>query len=220
VRAIPRSVRRDDSGLTLTEMLVAMVIFSIVVAVAMAGTVIMTRSTVRADVVADSGDSLRTVFQRFDKQVRYAEAINFPGTGTSGARYVEFRVSEKVSATHQPICTQWRWVPTTGQLQMRSWVDAVTPTVPAWKTVANHVLNVASAAANQYPFSVTQADATHPKQILGVWLSVGKPDMPATADTATEFVARNSSTNSLSNTDANHDGKSDTPVCIAGPGRP
>ena len=73
--------RRDDSGMSLVELIVAMGIFSIVIAIFMAGIVTMTRNTVRVQVTSDASESVRRVFQRLDKQVRYADAINLPGSG-------------------------------------------------------------------------------------------------------------------------------------------
>lgn len=221
IRRALRPERRDE-GMTLIELLVAMGIFMVVIAVFMAGVVIMTRGTVRADVTAASGDSLRNTFQRMERQVRYAESVNYPGTGTSGAQYVEFRTGAAVSSTGVAMCTQWRWVPGSGDLQFRTWRDVATPSIPAWTTVISDVLPDDASPARPYPFQVHQAIATknEPRQRLTMRLTVGNDLAGAKAVSETTFVARNSSVASVSNADANNDGRSDTQVCVSAAGRP
>lgn len=224
MRRLARVVRQDrrDEGMTLVELIVAMGIFLVVISVFMGGVVIMTRGTVRADVTAASGDSVRNVFQRLERQVRYAESINYPGTGASGARYVEFRTSAKVSTTGDAMCTQWRWVPSTGQLQSRTWRDAASTVVPGWTTVVTDVLADSSTSGRPYPFQVHQAIAakSQPRQRLTLRLTVGNPQAPAGVDSETVFVARNSSVASVSNADLDNNGQSDSQVCLALAGRP
>ena len=217
--------RRDDAGMTLVELLVAMGIFTLVIAIFMGGVVMMTRGTVRADVTSASGDSVRNVFQRLERQVRYAESVNYPGTGPSGATYVEFRTGAAVSSTGQAMCTQWRWDPSSGDLQSRSWRDASGATVPPWSTVIGQVLAdklPEGSGPRPYPFQVLQADAgkNQPRQRLVLRLRVGDDVADARVVSETTFVARNSTIASVSNADANNDGQSDTQVCVAGAGRP
>lgn len=209
---------RPDAGMTLVELIVSIGIFTIVVSVFMAGVVIMTNSTVRSDVTAQSGDSVRLVFQRLDRQIRYAESVNLPGTGASGARYVEFRTSERSSSTGVATCTQWRWDPTAGTIAQRSWNDTAGVTAPAWSTLVTDVRPDSDTSGRPYPFEVVLAGDEHPHQQLLLRLSIGATDV--TVDSATSFVARNSSESSLSNVDADGNGTSDTPVCLAASGRP
>jgi hypothetical protein len=195
-----------DSGLTVVEFIVAMLIFSAVIAVFMGGLVIMTRSTATTQAVA---------FQRMDKQVRYASAINRPGSGASGAVYVEFRTTA-VEAGSSPTCTQWRYVPADGVLQVRSWVDTGGAPPATWRTLIDDVRN----GVDEPPFGFVAADGTHLYQQLQVHLQVG-PGERAGAESRTTFVARNSSIDSSTNTDTSPaDGQSDTRVCISTGGRP
>lgn len=221
--ALRRRLRRgaaDDAGMTLIELIVAMGVFTVLVSVFMAGIVIMTRSTVRTDVTAASGDSVRTVFERLDRQVRYAESINYPGTGVSGAVYVEFRVSATVSSNGKAMCTQWRWDPATQHLERRSWEDAPGVVPAAWSVVATKVLADSDTSGRPYPFQVSTASATEPRQRLTLRLTVGSLPVGTTIDSETTFSARNSSTKSLSNADVDGNGQSDIPVCLSAGGRP
>jgi Tfp pilus assembly protein PilW len=222
--AIDRLRRRtgdDDAGISLIEVLTAMVIFTVVVSISFAGIVIMTRNTVRSQQTTASADDLRLVFQRLDRQVRYAEAINYPGVGPSGARYVEFRTGATVSKTGVAVCSQWRYVPSTQTLQRRQWNDGAGASPGAWTTVVTHVVDDSTATPTTYPFAVSMADKTsHPHQVMTLRVKAGRSTVPAGADTQTALVARNSSDRSLSNADNNHDGVSDTPVCTTGTNRP
>lgn len=199
--------------MTLIELIVAMGIFSVVISVFMAGLVVMTKDTARTIAVADSGDSVRKAFQRLDKQIRYASAINRPGVGGSGAHYVEFRTAA-VAAGRQPRCTQWRLVPDTGLLQVRTWDDAPSASPSDWQTIIVNVRNDLSSPANE-PFAFAPADGKHTRQQLVVTLDVGLAGRPG-SDIQTTFVARNSSVTSVSNDDLDGDGQSDTAVCTAG----
>ncbi|MDQ0427069.1 PulJ/GspJ family protein [Cellulomonas iranensis] len=208
-----------DAGITLVELIVSMGIFTVLVAVVMGGVVMMSRSTVRADVTVTANDGLRTAFQRLDRQVRYAEAVNFPGDGAQGRRYVEFRVSATVSATGRATCTQWRWDPTAGTLDRRSWEDCVGVAVPAFGTVVSDVQPPADGVTANYPFQLLKATEDNPRQRLVVRLRAGDSTLGNPVEQRTVFVARNSSTGSLTNSDTSTPGVSDIPVCMAG-GRP
>jgi prepilin-type N-terminal cleavage/methylation domain-containing protein len=224
MRRIRESVRQDrrDDGMTLIELIVAIGIFTLVLIVFMGGVVMMTRGTVRADVTAASGDSTRLAFQRMEREVRYAESVNYAGTGGGGRRYVEFRTGAAVSSTGSAMCTQWRWDPATGELQSRTWPDVPTPTVPAWSTLITDVLADDDHPAQKYPFEVLAADKAknQPRQRLVMRLSVGNEGADARVASETTFVARNSSTGSVSNADEDKNGQSDTQVCVAAVGRP
>lgn len=195
-----------DGGISIIELIVAMGIFSTVVAVFMAGMVVMTRNTVRSQAVSDSGDALRVAFQRLDKQVRYAEEVNFEGVGASGSSYVEFRTSATVAASGVTTCTQWRWDPSTEVLQYRTWAESA-GTLPAFTTIAKNVV----AGTAPYPFDLVPAVPEHPRQALKVTLVTKVFDR--TTSMSSEFVARNSSAESMANQDTNRDGVSDLPVC-------
>ena len=212
--------RRDDAGISIVELLIAMAIFVTVIVVFMAGVVVMTKNTVRSQVTIDAGDDVRRVFQVMDKQVRYADAINRPGTGGAGRMYVEFRTPATVAASGVTTCTQWRWDPATELLQTRTWTDGP-GTLPSFRTVATDIaapdLTPAPTPAptptpTPYPFAMTPAEPTHPRQELSLTLRIeGAED--AEISTASTFIARNSSVESDGNADTNGDGVSDKPAC-------
>ncbi|WP_194908091.1 type II secretion system protein J [Quadrisphaera sp. INWT6] len=188
---------RPDGGVTLVETLVAMSIFSVVMAIFMSAVLSMTTSTSRVNNTADAGDGVRAVFLRLDRQVRYADAINQPSAAPGGRWYVEFRTAQRAGG--QPtLCTQWRYDPTTASLQFRTWDDGQTP-ADSFSTVATRVLPDAGSGS---PFAVALAGADHVNQKLTVSVTsgTGTGDSAGRASMTTSFVARNSSITSPSNT--------------------
>lgn len=208
-------VRRsgDDAGMTLTELIVSMGIFSVIVVIFMAGVVTMTKDTARAQVVGDSGDVALKIFQRLDKEVRYSSAINAGGAGsTPNTYYVEYLITA-VDAGTQPRCVQWRYSSATRTLARRTWPNVASPTATAWLTMAKNMRNDLSVPA-QRPFVFMPADTTHLNQRLAVHLDLGKGAAGSNGGAALDsvFVARNTSTATQSNplTPA---GTNVTPVC-------
>ena len=209
-RALPGRDERD-SGLTTIELIVAMGIFVTVIAIFMSGVVVMTKNSVRSTVTINAGDSARLVLQRFDKQLRYADAVNLPGAGTGGRQYIEFRTPATVAKSGVTTCTQWRWDPATAVIEMRSWADGATGTMPAFVGVGKGV--VADASVTTYPFAVELASPLHPRQEVTVSLLLTGAEK-SKVSAASSFVARNSSVDSPSNVDTSPtDGVSDSPVC-------
>lgn len=206
---------RTDAGMTLVELIVAMGIFVIVIAVFMSGIVVMTKDTARAQAVADSGDGVRAAFLRLDKDVRYAAAINAPDFGADGAYYVEY-LTTAVKAGMPPICTQWRVVPGTKVLQRRTWNNTSPAKATSWLTVTDNVRNNLS-DPKQLPFVFTRASTVRLSQSLRVFLDVGNgaPGVTALkgAQLDAEFVARNTDSTTPTNS------ASGTKVCLTEIGR-
>jgi type II secretory pathway pseudopilin PulG len=203
--------------MSLVELLVAMGIFVVVIAVFMSGVVSMTRVTARAQGVSDATTSARKVLDRFDKQARYSTAVNSPGFGDSGVTgpyYVEY-VAPAQDAGATPFCAQWRYDPTGHTMSIRTWTDSATPSPSAWNIIATNVRN----AATNPPFVFSFASPSLQRQQLTVTLDIG-PAARAGAQVSTTYVARNTSVNTQSNLDANADLVSDSPVCRSGVGRP
>ena len=222
VRGLVARRAQGDAGLSLVELIVSMGIFTIIVSVFLAGVVVMTKNTTRAQAVGDSGDAVRKVFQRLDKDVRYAAAINGAGAGSPGTYYVEYLITA-VDPGLKPLCTQWRYTASTRLLEVRTWRDVPSPAVSSWRTMATNVRNDLTTVA-QRPFAFTPAGPMYQRQQLRVFLDVSPGATGATgrkgAQLDSVFVARNSSSSSQSNRDDTPaDGLSDNPVC-AGPGRP
>ncbi len=199
-----------DSGFSLVELLVAMLIFSVFLAIVISSVVSITRASTKVQTTARTTSQELVVFQRLDREVRYSDAINFPGVGaTSGYMYIEFRIPASSTVNNVTLCTQWRYVQSTGSIQSRTWPDTATPTFSNWDT---EMTNVYNDGGPTYPFMLTPATGTSGKQLLTLTLDSGNTGVKGTAIQSV-FIARNSSVQSPSNADVHVPGVSDTPIC-------
>ncbi|NYI41358.1 PilW family protein [Demequina lutea] len=204
LRAALRREESDDSGLTIIELVVAMSIFTIVLAIYFSALISMSKTTVQAQGSVDASDALRATFNVLDHEVRYASSINTPGQGASGAWYAEFEATDLPQKAF-PMCYQWRLDPNTHVLSTRTWTEDGTSAPTAWHGVSWNV----QAGGGASPFTLTPAVGTVLRQSLTVHLTVKGPAGAQLADQETTFIARNSSSAS----------KSDL-VCTAGMSRP
>ncbi len=214
------SRKPHDAGVSVVELLISMMIFSVVIGVFAGGLIVMARSTARTSEVTDASNSLRTTFQHLDRQIRYASSINSPGVGGSGSWYVEF-ITTSVPEGEVPRCTQWRFDPTAETMAYRTWRDVPSSSVSEWRIVAEGMRN--DVGAGDLPFVFHPANGVYTRQSLDVAVYVASDPNPGgdiDADIGTTFVARNSSTESPSNPDLNNDGVSDTLVCTSHLSRP
>lgn len=216
----PRAGRDTEAGFSLTELIVSMAIFAVVISIFLAGLASMSQSTVRAQDVANAGDAVRLAFQTMDKQIRYASSINSPGVGSSGAHYVEFITTAQPNGQN-PLCTQWRYDPTERTLAYRTWRDQPVSTKSEWRTVAFDLRNDLSGATPNEPFELVFASEEYVRQQLVVSLDAGRTETSEPgAEMGTTFVARNSSDRSTSNLDLDGNGISDAFVCSSHLERP
>ena len=218
-KRLERMARRrdDDSGMSIVELITAMGIFTFVLVVFLAATANMARSTGRNQVVSDTSTQLRTVFQRLDKEVRYASDINMPGSA-GGDIYLEYWVPAN-AASGESMCVQWRYDTSENRLQRRTWEQGDPSTVTSWTTMVTRLRNDLTSTAEQ-PFVVRLAGPSGGKvylhQRLEVYLDAGLgPGMKnAGSELDVSFVAQNSSTASVTNNGTSK-------VCLAGGvGRP
>ncbi|GAA3895781.1 hypothetical protein GCM10022381_41620 [Leifsonia kafniensis] len=177
--------------MTLIELIVAMGVFMIFIAMVLTTIVTLAQSATRAQLTAEASNASLTVFGSFDRQARYADAINTPGTSPTGKRYMEFRTPGNSSASGFTTCTQWRFNPALGRLESRSWKDIVGVSLPPFTTKLTNVIDDGGA---NYPFKLTLATSAVTMQQLTVTLHSGNAKLNAGALMSSTFVARNSST--------------------------
>ena len=133
---------RDDRGITLIELVVAMSIMGFFTAIVATALAQMYSTANRAEATQALQSRLNIVFERLDAEIRYASAISKPGPGSDGAdRYVEYL---NVNGSTQ-LCTALRLRGDT--LSRRTWTSGNTPT-GGWSTLAGGVTGTE-------PFSVT-----------------------------------------------------------------
>jgi hypothetical protein len=199
-----RSTRPGDAGLGVVELAVVIAVTALLLAVVGPVLVGVLRAYGKVQDTSLAADRGRVVLDRLDRDLRQASSVNLPTL--SGARvYLEYATD--VVGPGTAACTQWRLDTSAQQLDVRSWAAGAT-TAPGWRTAATGVVNT---PGTDPPFTVAPATATSPHQQLAVQLRLRLPRGQAL--TRTLLTARNTSTASPSNTDADGDGASDTPVC-------
>lgn len=175
----------QDHGYSLIELLVAMSLFTVLLATFMQGVVLMTKNTVRTQSVGNSSDSLRKVFDSMDKQLRYASALNAPAR-VGNSWYFEFTTTAKVDGVGGNTCTGYKLDTDADTLSIRTWTDGAT-TLPTWRMLANRIVNDPT---TQPPFTFRAADDDFVKQRVAVFLK--SQDVRGDgADLRSTFVARN-----------------------------
>jgi prepilin-type N-terminal cleavage/methylation domain-containing protein len=206
----------DDEGFTLIEMIVAMSIFSVILAIFASAITDWTKDVVKTSRVSDQTSTGRVVFNLLDKQVPSAAAVNRPVlVGTDW--YVEM----ETDATSPNTCIQWRMRTATHLLQWRTWATntGTIAATPAWRTVDQYAVlsKDPTTGLTIQPFALAVPDGTYQNQRLTVNVSEQRSAGPVTQVRAT-FTVLNSSSSTLTNLDANGDGVSDTQICqdIAG----
>lgn len=184
-----------DSGITLIEVSVAMIVMAIAMSIFTTGIVQIFRTTSRVESLSSSQSQVQIAFERLDREIRYASAISDPVTGTDS--YVEYLMA----TTGTNVCVELRLRSTTGQLQRRTWLKDAAPVTPtAWAVLASSV----SATT---PFIVTPADSVlnSPTLQVNLKLTVGTGTNVAVRETRLSVAALNASTDTV-----------DTDVCTEG----
>jgi prepilin-type N-terminal cleavage/methylation domain-containing protein len=209
-------VPEGDEGFTLIEMIVAMSIFSVILAIFASAITDWTKDVVRTSRVSDQTSTGRIVFNLLDKQVPSALAVNRPVL-VGADWYVEM----ETDATTPNTCTQWRMGTVSHLLQWRTWPTntGTVAATPAWRTVDQYAVlsKDPTTGLTIPPFVLDVPDGTYATQRLTVNVSEKRSTGPVTQTRAT-FAVRNSSSSTTTNLDANGDGVSDTQICqdIAG----
>lgn len=190
LRALPGD---RDAGVTLLEVMVAMGIMSVVMAMATSAVITIHRAAARTESVSIAQSQLAIAFGRFDAEIRYASGISMPTD--SPHPYVEYLLTYDGT----PRCTQLRVKTdaTVSILQSRSWQPGSTPGAD-WNTVANNVTLV----AGRSPFVRTTPGASSPFQRLRLLLevAVGEGAVASRKRTDVEFTALNTSLSTKSDT--------------------
>jgi prepilin-type N-terminal cleavage/methylation domain-containing protein len=153
-------------GFTMVELMVSIILLAVISATFLAATNSIYAGIHKQQGITDAADGNRRAFELLDKQVRYASAINTPGTGSDGNFYIEYMWSQSTGSLDAVTCSQWRLNPTTDLLQYRSWASGSTPSpTPSWTTVDTGVTNSTTPFALLGP---TINGATMQYQVLSI----------------------------------------------------
>ncbi|MGF1647483.1 MAG: type II secretion system protein J [Kineosporiaceae bacterium] len=185
-RARARHRWAGDGGFTLVELVVAMSIFTVVVVISLAALRSMATTTVRTTQVADARVEADRLYNRLDKIVPYAAAVN-PAGQAAGDWWVELR-TDVAAGGQAPRCWQLRLDVPDAELRLRSWPPGAPAAVSSWTTVASG----AAVRDGVPPFALRAADDRVARQRLVVAVDIGLPGAPPYPLDST-FTARNTS---------------------------
>jgi prepilin-type N-terminal cleavage/methylation domain-containing protein len=180
---------RREAGFTLIELMVAMLVFSIFLAIVVTSLVGLTKSATRIKVAAVSSNQELSVFAALDRQIRYADGVNAQGTSGTGYSYFEFRTPSDSTASNLTTCTQWRYDPSGQTVAYRTWTDGNLATATKWNVL---LTNVANDGGSNYPFKFIPASAGGSTlEEMQLTLDAGTATTKG-ATISSVFVARNS----------------------------
>ena len=194
-----RPKRKDASaGFTLIELMVSMILLAVVSTTFLAAINAIFAGIHKQQGITDAADGNRRAFELLDKQVRYASAINTPGTASDGNYYVEYMWSKSTGSLDAVTCSQWRLnlSSTTHVLQYRTWPSGTTPNpTPTWTTVDTGVINTPSTQPPFSLFGATVNGATMQYQVLAINF-IAKRDK-GNVTTTGQFTALNTPNSSV-----------------------
>ncbi len=142
-------IERDERGFTLIEVMVAMVVMTVFMAMFTVSMQQMYRATNKTESLSVAQSQISISFLRLDKEIRYAAGISTPGTVGSDS-YVEYLTTNGSS----PLCTQLRLTGVGRLLQRRTWSQGSSPLTPSGWTV------LASDVTSTQPFTYLAPDAS------------------------------------------------------------
>lgn len=182
-----RLTAERDAGMTLTELLVAMIIFTVAVSmvfVAIINAMQWSRDTQQS---ADANTELRHALAQIDRQVRSGNVLFSPSAETIPGTCQTVGVTADQAGSCMRIftqsngdekCVQWQIVldaaagDGTSLLQTRSWDRAWTTSgiVSGWRTVARDLMFDAAGPVDEAPFTLLGASTPYNERSLRVHL--------------------------------------------------
>ncbi|WP_030176841.1 PulJ/GspJ family protein [Spirillospora albida] len=172
---------QGDDGVTLIELTVTMTIMSVLMAMFTGAILHMTRAANATQSVASAQSQITTVYQRLDREIRYAAGISQPAF-VGANQHVEYLTRN----TAAPTCTGLRLDTATRRLQYRRWEQGKTP--GPWTVLASDV----TAKQPDPPFGLTPSETRFPFQRLRLRITAGT----GKASIDVTFAALNTSSDS------------------------
>ena len=179
-----RNERRGDDGFTLTEMLVAMMVFAVAIALVTTAMVKVQKYTANVQGSADANFQLRQAVAVIDRQVRSGNVLYSPANETSPSTCTAsgtsagtcMRVYTQANGAQR--CVQWQVVadpasPGTQKLRSRSWSPdwQTDNSFTGWHTDARNLVGTPS----QAPFTLQGAVNAYSQRYLVVRFEAKDP---------------------------------------------
>jgi type II secretory pathway pseudopilin PulG len=140
-----RELRTNEDGLTLSELLVAMMVLSLALGVFFTTLASVQKSVAETDIRTRSNTQARLALQTLDHEVRSGNVLYDPAT--SSDPHFRFKIYTQANAsTRQPspgyTCRLWR-INDDNELQTRWWPPLLPGDATDWRTVATGIVNKA-----------------------------------------------------------------------------
>lgn len=142
--------RREDTGASLVDLLVASVVLTVVLTTVGLAMIGLIRASGRLEATTRASTQARTVTDTLVRSLGRAAEVN-PPTTVGSATYLEAR-TDAVPDGGAPFCTQWRVRSDVADLAVRTWTVGTTAAAD-WTTLATDV----SVPAGAGPFAVLPA---------------------------------------------------------------
>lgn len=184
-----RTEARDDSGVTLIELVVSMTIMAVMMSVFTTAVVQMYQAANKTESMSNAQAELNNVFLRLDRIVRYAAGIS--KMQQYGNRYYIGMLVAEPGNKQRCYALQLTGDPVK-RLQIADWYENARPAEAPWATIANDVLPPTSGK----PFEFVEATPTYNFDGLRLDLvaEVGTDKRSnTTANTTVQFTALNTS---------------------------
>ena len=185
-----------DGGLTLIEMVVAIVVLSVVMTLFTGAMIQIYRNVNKTEALSGVQTQLNTAFLRLDKEIRYASAISTQRTSGSDY-YFRFLITNTGAST----CVELKLDGAAKKLLRRQWAHtAGTPAVTPWLPLASSVT-----ATNPFLTSNSGDSYAAPSVRIRMRVTTGATTDASSRATDMTFTAQNA-----------YDKSADSTVCSEG----
>lgn len=182
MREMLRGLRDHERGMTLVELLVAMMILGIAMAIFGTTLASVQRGVMEQDRFSQANDQARLALQQLDREMRSGNVLYDPASESDPYYMMRIYTQTNADTRGSYSCVQWRI--SSQELQTRWWPPETPTEVTSWRTVAEGIVNKTFSV---HAFSL-DSDPLKGNRVLNVTLRVSV-DPGATSVQATEIQA-------------------------------
>jgi prepilin-type N-terminal cleavage/methylation domain-containing protein len=185
-----------DAGFTMTEVVVALSVMSVAMALFGGGLLQIYSTANNGEALSLAAGQAHIAFVRLDRDVRYADGISVPATVGTTRIYVEYTTTTLAGAI---TCTQLRVDTATGLLQMRSRstppnAAAGSGAITVWSALASYLTGTQSITRN----AADASNRHYQELVLALTFRTGSGATAKTRFASYTFTALNTSVDTAS----------------------
>jgi type II secretory pathway component PulJ len=185
-------LRREESGMTLTELMITVALLVLVTAALLTFLDSMNRAVLEETQRSQANDQARLAIEQMDREIRSGNYIYDPQNEPSPYQYLQLRVYTQANApTRTPAvqCVQWRIEDS--ELLRRSWPTGDPGAASDWRVVAENIVN-AHPSVDEAAFTIDNGATGGRTVDISLYVDVDPDDtqsQPVRLDTS--LTARN-----------------------------